>query len=43
MTFVLGILGLIFLIVIHELGHMLTAKAVGVRVPEFGIGGEHVA
>jgi regulator of sigma E protease len=37
-TFVLGILGLIFLIVIHELGHMLTAKAVGVRVPEFGIG-----
>lgn len=38
MTFVLGILGLIFLIVIHELGHMLTAKAVGVRVPEFGVG-----
>ena len=38
MTFVLGILGLIVLIVIHELGHMLTAKAVGVRVPEFGIG-----
>jgi regulator of sigma E protease len=37
-TFVLGILGLIFLIVIHELGHMLTAKAVGVRVPEFGVG-----
>jgi len=37
-TFLLGILGLIFLIVIHELGHMLTAKAVGVRVPEFGIG-----
>ncbi|MBA2616573.1 MAG: RIP metalloprotease RseP [Rubrobacter sp.] len=38
MTFALGILGLIFLIVIHELGHMLTAKAVGVRVPEFGVG-----
>ena len=38
MTFLLGILGLIFLIVIHELGHMLTAKAVGVRVPEFGVG-----
>jgi regulator of sigma E protease len=37
-TFVLGILGLILLIIIHELGHMLTAKAVGVRVPEFGIG-----
>ena len=38
MTFALGILGLILLIVIHELGHMLTAKAVGVRVPEFGVG-----
>lgn len=38
MTLLVGILGLIFLIVIHELGHMLTAKAVGVRVPEFGIG-----
>jgi regulator of sigma E protease len=37
-TFLLGILGLILLIVIHELGHMLTAKAVGVRVPEFGVG-----
>ena len=38
MTFAVGIIGLILLIVIHELGHMLTAKAVGVRVPEFGIG-----
>ena len=38
MTFVIALLGLIFLIVIHELGHMLTAKALGVRVPEFGIG-----
>ncbi|MEJ7842456.1 MAG: site-2 protease family protein [Rubrobacter sp.] len=38
MTFALGIFGLIVLIVIHELGHMLTAKAVGVRVPEFGVG-----
>ncbi len=38
MTFVLGILGLILLVVIHELGHMLTAKAVGVNVPEFGVG-----
>ncbi|MGI8649105.1 MAG: RIP metalloprotease RseP [Rubrobacter sp.] len=34
----ISILGLILLIVIHELGHMLTAKAVGVRVPEFGVG-----
>lgn len=38
MTILVAILGLIFLIVIHELGHMLTAKAFGVRVPEFGIG-----
>ncbi len=38
MTVVVAILGLIFLIIIHELGHMLTAKALGVRVPEFGIG-----
>jgi regulator of sigma E protease len=38
MTVVVAILGLIFLIIIHELGHMLTAKAFGVRVPEFGVG-----
>ena len=38
MTVVATILGLIFLIVVHELGHMLTAKALGVRVPEFGVG-----
>jgi regulator of sigma E protease len=38
MTVVVAIVGLIFLILIHELGHMLTAKAFGVRVPEFGIG-----
>lgn len=38
MTIFVAILGLIFLIVIHELGHMLTAKAFGVRVPEFGVG-----
>ncbi|MGI9050273.1 MAG: M50 family metallopeptidase [Rubrobacteraceae bacterium] len=38
MTLVIALLGLISLIVIHELGHMLTAKALGVRVPEFGIG-----
>jgi regulator of sigma E protease len=37
-TFVVALLGLILLIVIHELGHMLTAKALGVRVPEFGVG-----
>jgi regulator of sigma E protease len=37
-TVIIAILGLILLIVIHELGHMLTAKALGVRVPEFGVG-----
>ncbi len=38
MTVIVALLGLICLIVIHELGHMLTAKALGVRVPEFGVG-----
>jgi regulator of sigma E protease len=38
MTVIVALGGLILLIVIHELGHMLTAKALGVRVPEFGIG-----
>ena len=38
MTVLIALLGLIFLIVIHELGHMLTAKALGVRVPEFAVG-----
>lgn len=38
MTVIVAILGLIVLIAIHEFGHMMTAKAFGVRVPEFGIG-----
>jgi len=38
MTVLVALLGLIFLIVIHELGHMLTAKSLGVRVPEFAVG-----
>src|SRR5215216_3860820 len=38
MTVIVALLGLIFLIIVHELGHMLTAKALGVRVPEFGVG-----
>lgn len=38
MTVLIALLGFIFLIVIHELGHMLTAKALGVRVDEFGVG-----
>jgi regulator of sigma E protease len=37
-TVLVALLGLIFLIIIHELGHMLTAKAMGVRVPEFSVG-----
>src|SRR3712207_9125468 len=40
LTVVVAILGLILLIVVHELGHMLTAKALGVRVPEFGVRSE---
>ncbi|QIN78931.1 PDZ domain-containing protein [Rubrobacter marinus] len=38
MTVVVALLGLILLVVVHELGHMLVAKAMGVHVPEFGIG-----
>ena len=38
MTAVVAILGLIFLVIVHELGHMLAAKALGVRVPEFSVG-----
>jgi regulator of sigma E protease len=38
MTVLVAILSLIALIVIHELGHMLVAKALGVNVPEFGVG-----
>lgn len=38
MTIVVAILGLIALVVIHEAGHMLAAKAMGVRVTEFGVG-----
>jgi hypothetical protein len=33
LTILVAILGLILLIVIHELGHMLVAKAMGVHVP----------
>lgn len=38
MTVLVALLGLILLVVVHELGHMLVAKAMGVHVPEFGIG-----
>ena len=35
---VLGLLALVFLVVIHELGHAMVAKRNGVVVEEFGIG-----
>src|SRR5438128_655509 len=35
---VIGIAILSFLVIIHELGHFLVARAFGVRVLEFGIG-----
>ena len=38
MTILVAIAGLSALIIIHELGHMLTAKAMGVKVTEFGVG-----
>lgn len=33
-----GIAGLVFLMILHELGHFVAAKKLGVRVEEFGIG-----
>ena len=38
MTFVIVILGLAVLILIHEFGHFITAKLLGMKVEEFGIG-----
>ncbi|HOG68377.1 MAG TPA: site-2 protease family protein, partial [Fibrobacteraceae bacterium] len=38
LTFILGLLGLSFLVFIHELGHFLVAKKNGVRVKTFSIG-----
>jgi regulator of sigma E protease len=38
MAILVAIAGLSLLIVVHELGHMLTAKAMGVKVTEFGVG-----
>lgn len=38
MTIILVILILALLIIIHELGHFITAKLSGVRVQEFGVG-----
>jgi regulator of sigma E protease len=38
MTILVAIVGLSALIVVHELGHLLAAKAMGVKVTEFGVG-----
>jgi regulator of sigma E protease len=38
LTIVVGIIVLSVLIIIHELGHFITAKVAGVQVEEFGIG-----
>ncbi len=38
LTTILVILILVFLIVVHELGHFVAAKIFGVRVEEFGVG-----
>lgn len=38
MIIVFAIIGLSLVILVHELGHFLAAKAAGVRVEEFGIG-----
>ncbi|MDR1759413.1 MAG: site-2 protease family protein, partial [Fibrobacter sp.] len=36
--FILGIIGLSFLVFVHELGHFIVAKKNGVRVKTFSIG-----
>ena len=38
LTFILGLLGLSFLVFIHEFGHFLVAKKNGVRIKTFSIG-----
>jgi len=38
MVFIIVIIGLAVLILIHELGHFLVAKLLGMRVDEFGVG-----
>ena len=37
MSWVLTILGIVVLIVLHELGHFTVAKAVGMRVERFSL------
>lgn len=38
LTIIIGLITLSVLVLTHELGHFITAKAVGVRVEEFGLG-----
>src|SRR3989344_5492950 len=38
LTIIIFILTLLFLVVIHELGHFLMAKKFGIKVEEFGFG-----
>lgn len=38
LTIIIGIIALSVIILVHELGHFITAKLSGVRVEEFGIG-----
>jgi regulator of sigma E protease len=38
LTIIIGIVALSVLIIVHELGHFIAAKATGVKVEEFGIG-----
>lgn len=38
MIFVIVIIGLAILVLVHEFGHFLTAKILGVKVEEFGVG-----
>ena len=37
MSWILTILGIVLLIVLHELGHFAVAKAVGMRVERFSL------
>src|SRR4051812_8809724 len=37
-TILIFLIVIVFLVVIHELGHFFAAKSFGVRVDEFGIG-----
>ncbi len=37
-TIIIGLVVLSVIVIAHELGHFITAKAVGVRVEEFGLG-----